>query len=114
MTIGSSNIDRERSLKALRERVLRYRNGNDEERRNPLYWVNASAQPGVGTFYMMVPGSTSPISCRRCWSSSRISGWMSLFSRASLPVVATIISEKQNKAEQAKKSDEAARHHQLQ
>jgi len=54
-TIGSSNVDRERSLKALRERVLRYRNGNDEERRNPLYWVNASAQPGVGTFYMMVP-----------------------------------------------------------
>jgi len=54
-TIGSSNVDRERSLKALRERVLRYRNGNDEERRNPVYWVNASAQPGVGTFYMMVP-----------------------------------------------------------
>ena len=54
-TIGSSNVDRERSLKALRERVLRYRNGNDEERRNPIYWVNASTQPGVGTFYMMVP-----------------------------------------------------------
>jgi len=54
-TIGSSNVDRERSLKTLRERVLRYRNGNDEERRNPVYWVNASAQPGVGTFYVMVP-----------------------------------------------------------
>ncbi|RPE00381.1 two-component system sensor histidine kinase RcsC [Candidatus Pantoea deserta] len=54
-TIGSSNVDRERSLKALRERVLGYRNGNDEERRNPLYWVNASTQPGVGTFYMMMP-----------------------------------------------------------
>ncbi|MCG7366099.1 two-component system sensor histidine kinase RcsC [Pantoea sp. ACRSH] len=54
-TIGSGNVDRERSLKMLRERVLRYRNGNDEERRNPIYWVNASAQPGVGTFYMMVP-----------------------------------------------------------
>lgn len=54
-TIGSSNIDRERSLKSLREHVLRYRNSNEEERRNPMYWINNSAQPGVGNFYMVVP-----------------------------------------------------------
>ncbi|WP_312056729.1 two-component system sensor histidine kinase RcsC [Pantoea brenneri] len=54
-TIGSSNADRERSLKSLRENVLRYRNSNEEERRNPMYWINSSTQPGVGTFYMVVP-----------------------------------------------------------
>ena len=54
-SIGSSTVDRERSLKSLRERVLRYRNSNEEERRNPLYWISASAQPGIGSFYMMMP-----------------------------------------------------------
>lgn len=54
-TIGSGSVDRERSLKALRERLQRYRDGNKEERRNPFYWIDASAQPGVGTFYMMMP-----------------------------------------------------------
>ncbi|WP_312240217.1 two-component system sensor histidine kinase RcsC [Pantoea sp.] len=54
-SIGSSNVDRERSMKSLRERVLRYRNSNEEERRNPLWWISASAQPGVGSYYMMMP-----------------------------------------------------------
>ncbi|NWA64138.1 two-component system sensor histidine kinase RcsC [Pantoea sp. B9002] len=55
-TIGSNNsVDRERSLKALRERVLHYRNGNEEERRQPMYWITSSAQPGVGNFYMVMP-----------------------------------------------------------
>lgn len=54
-TIGSSNADRERSLKSLRENVLRYRNSSEEDRRNPMYWINSSAQPGVGTFFMVVP-----------------------------------------------------------
>jgi len=91
-TIGSSNVDRERSLKALRERVLRYRNGNDEERRNPLYWVSASAQPGVGTFYMMVP----------VYVANKLQALLGVeqnirldefIQPGSLPVVATIIDE---------------------
>ena len=54
--IGNNNsVDRERSLKALRERVLHYRSGNEEERRNPMYWITPSSQPGVGNFYMVMP-----------------------------------------------------------
>ncbi|HAK34666.1 MAG TPA: two-component system sensor histidine kinase/response regulator, partial [Pantoea sp.] len=91
-TIGKSNVDRERSLKALRERVLRYRNGNDEERRNPVYWINASAQPGVGTFYMMVP----------VYVANKLQALLGVeqnirldefIQPGSLPVVATIIDE---------------------
>ena len=91
-SIGSSKVDRERSLKALRERVLRYRNGNDEERRNPIYWVNASAQPGVGTFYMMVP----------VYVANKLQALLGVeqnirldefIQPGSLPVVATIIDE---------------------
>lgn len=55
-TLGTNNtVERERSLKALRERVLHYRSSNEEQRRNPIYWITASAQPGVGTFYMLMP-----------------------------------------------------------
>lgn len=54
-TIGSSSVDRERSLKTLREHVLHYRNSNEEERRNPIYWINNSTQPGIGNFYMVMP-----------------------------------------------------------
>jgi len=55
-TLGNNNtVERERSLKALRDRVLHYRSSNEEQRRNPIYWITASAQPGVGTFYMLMP-----------------------------------------------------------
>lgn len=54
-TIGSNTVDRERSLKILRERVLHYRSSNEDERRNPMYWITASSQPGVGSFYMVMP-----------------------------------------------------------
>ncbi|MDF7659406.1 two-component system sensor histidine kinase RcsC [Erwiniaceae bacterium L1_54_6] len=54
-TIGSNTVDRERSLKALREQVLHYRSSNEDERRNPMYWITAGTQPGVGSFYMVMP-----------------------------------------------------------
>lgn len=54
-TIGSNTMDRERSLKVLRERVLHYRSSNEDERRNPMYWITESSQPGVGSFYMVMP-----------------------------------------------------------
>lgn len=54
-TISSSEVDRDRSLKLLREHVLSYRNSNEEQRRNPIWWINATTQPGVGNFYMVTP-----------------------------------------------------------
>lgn len=54
-TIGSNTVDRERSLKALRERVLHYRSSNEDERRNPMYWITEGTQPGVGSFNMVMP-----------------------------------------------------------
>ncbi|MEG3131296.1 two-component system sensor histidine kinase RcsC [Pantoea cypripedii] len=54
-TIGSNTVDRDRSLKALRERVLHYRSSNEDERRNPMYWITEGTQPGVGSFYMVMP-----------------------------------------------------------
>ena len=53
--ISSGNVDRERALKTLREHVLRYRNGNDDERRDSSWWITPAAQPGTGNFYMMTP-----------------------------------------------------------
>ena len=53
--LGTVSVDRERALKSLRERILKYRNGNDDERKNSLFWISLSAQPGVGYYYMITP-----------------------------------------------------------
>lgn len=53
--IGNASVDREKALKSLNERILRYRNGNSEQRKNSLYWIAATSQPGVGYFYMITP-----------------------------------------------------------
>ncbi|MFS2224436.1 two-component system sensor histidine kinase RcsC [Pantoea sp. B65] len=53
--IGSASVDREKTLKALNERILRYRNGSNVERKNSLYWIASASQPGVGYFYMITP-----------------------------------------------------------
>ncbi|MCU5771337.1 two-component system sensor histidine kinase RcsC [Erwiniaceae bacterium BAC15a-03b] len=53
--IGSASVDRERALKSLNERILRYRNSNTVERKNSLYWIASTTQPGVGYFYMITP-----------------------------------------------------------
>ena len=53
--IGSTSVDRDRAQKSLQERILRYRSGNAEERKNSQWWVSATAQPGMGYFYMITP-----------------------------------------------------------
>lgn len=50
-----NNVNRDNSLKLLQENLQRYRNSSEEERRNPVYWVNSSAQPGVGNFSVIMP-----------------------------------------------------------
>jgi len=53
--VGNASVDRERALKSLHERILKYRSGNEEERKNSLFWVSPTAQPGVGYYYMITP-----------------------------------------------------------
>ncbi len=53
--VGNASVDRERALKLLNERILRYRNGNEDERKSSIFWVAPAAQPGVGYYYMMTP-----------------------------------------------------------
>lgn len=53
--VGEASADRERALKSLHERILRYRNGNEEQRKNNLFWLAPSSQPGMGYYYMVTP-----------------------------------------------------------
>lgn len=53
--VGNASVDRVRALKSLHERILKYRSGNEEERKNSLFWVSPTAQPGVGYYYMITP-----------------------------------------------------------
>ena len=53
--IGNGSVDRERMMKTLHERILRYRNSSADERKSSLYWVSNNGQPGVGYFYMVTP-----------------------------------------------------------
>ncbi|WP_426817818.1 two-component system sensor histidine kinase RcsC [Winslowiella sp. 2C04] len=52
---GTASVERERAIKSLNEHVLRYRDANEEERKNSLYWIAPGTQPGVGYFYMVTP-----------------------------------------------------------
>lgn len=54
-SVGNASIDRDRALKSLSERLLKYRNGDDEERKSSVFWVSPASQPGVGYFYMITP-----------------------------------------------------------
>ncbi|WP_428943572.1 two-component system sensor histidine kinase RcsC [Pantoea sp. FN060301] len=53
--VANTSADRERALKSLHERILKYRNGNEEQRKNNLFWLAPSSQPGVGYYYMVTP-----------------------------------------------------------
>ncbi|PIJ50078.1 two-component system sensor histidine kinase/response regulator [Erwinia sp. OLTSP20] len=54
-TLGNSAFEREKSFKSLQEHILRYRNGSEVDRKNSMTWVSPAAQPGIGSFYMMMP-----------------------------------------------------------
>lgn len=53
--VGNASADRERTMKSLHERILKYRNGSDEERKNSFFWIAAANQPGVSYYYMVTP-----------------------------------------------------------
>ena len=53
--VGSASVDRQSALKLLQDRILKYRNGNDEERQSSVYWVAPGSQPGNGYYYMLMP-----------------------------------------------------------
>lgn len=53
--VSSSSADREHALKSLHERILKYRNGNEDERKNSMFWIAPASQPGVGYYYMVTP-----------------------------------------------------------
>ncbi|WP_394550450.1 two-component system sensor histidine kinase RcsC [Pantoea sp. SGAir0183] len=55
VSTNNNNVSRDRSLKLLRENLQRYRNSPEEDQRNPAYWVSSSAQPGVGSFSVVMP-----------------------------------------------------------
>ncbi|EXU75163.1 two-component system sensor histidine kinase RcsC [Erwinia mallotivora] len=53
--VGNASVDRGHALKSLQEHILKYRNANGEERKNSIFWVVPSGQPGVGYYYMLTP-----------------------------------------------------------
>ncbi|KAB8312247.1 two-component system sensor histidine kinase RcsC [Erwinia endophytica] len=53
--LGKASADHERALKSLHERILKYRNGNDDERKNSSFWIAPSSQMGSGYYYMVTP-----------------------------------------------------------
>ncbi len=53
--VGHASADRERTMKSLHERILKYRNGNDEERKSSFFWIAPTNQPGVSYYYMVTP-----------------------------------------------------------
>lgn len=53
--VGSASAERGHVLKSLQEHILKYRNANDDERKNSIFWVVSSGQPGVGYYYMLTP-----------------------------------------------------------
>lgn len=53
--VGNSSANRERALKSLHERILKYRSGNEEERKSSIVWIAPSSQQGVGYYYLITP-----------------------------------------------------------
>ncbi|WP_029593426.1 two-component system sensor histidine kinase RcsC [Franconibacter pulveris] len=48
-------LERDKTLQALHERIMKYRNAPQEERGNSLYWVGQGPRPGIGYFYSLTP-----------------------------------------------------------
>lgn len=48
-------LEREKALKTLHERILKYRNAPQEERSNSIYWIGQGPRPGIGYFYTLTP-----------------------------------------------------------
>lgn len=48
-------LERDKTLQALHERIIKYRNAPQDERSNSLFWVSAGQRPGIGNFYSLTP-----------------------------------------------------------
>lgn len=48
-------VERDDALKALHERIMKYRNASQEESGNNLFWISQGARQGVGYFYALTP-----------------------------------------------------------
>ena len=48
-------VEHDKTLKALHERILKYRNAPREEQGNSLFWISQGPRPGVGYFYTLTP-----------------------------------------------------------
>ena len=48
-------LEREKALKTLHERIMKYRNAPQDERSNSIYWIGQGSRPGVGYFYTLTP-----------------------------------------------------------
>jgi len=55
--LSSEPIERENStvLKSLHEKILKYRNGKNQDKENSLYWVSPSSNKEVGYLYVLTP-----------------------------------------------------------
>ena len=48
-------VERDEALKALHERIIKYRNATQDENGNNLFWISQGPRPGVGYFYALTP-----------------------------------------------------------
>ncbi|MEL4014988.1 two-component system sensor histidine kinase RcsC [Dryocola clanedunensis] len=48
-------LEREKALKTLHERIMKYRSAPQDERGNSIYWIGQGPRPGIGYFYTLTP-----------------------------------------------------------
>lgn len=48
-------VERDTALKALHERINKYRNAPQDDSGSNLYWISEGPRPGVGYFYALTP-----------------------------------------------------------
>ena len=53
--VGSVPSEQKRILKLLNDRILKYRNSDEDERKGGLFWIVPTNRPGVGYYYMITP-----------------------------------------------------------
>lgn len=89
-SFGNSDVSDDFSTRSLQENVLRFHNSSANEQRNPVYWITAGNQPGVGAFYMMMPVYTGnqPVALLSFEQNLRLD---ELTTPGSVPVVTSIV-----------------------
>lgn len=54
-------VERDTALKALHERINKYRNAPQDDSGSNLYWISEGPRPGVGYFYVDASLSGEPV-----------------------------------------------------